>query len=110
MEDREPLPARRVIEVAQELTTLSVKPQLLNSFHATRALQEQMEGSTVTWLLEVGWRGEATTRFWELLQLLSHNSAMLMIGYGSLIEALYTLNSPPVVSFNYFLEKPNVGA
>ena len=39
-----------------------------------------MEGSTVTWLLEVGWRGEATTRFWELLQILSHNSAMLMIG------------------------------
>ena len=39
-----------------------------------------MEGATVTWLLEVGWRGEQTARFWELLQLLSHKSALLMIG------------------------------
>eukprot|EP00439_Symbiodinium_sp_Y106_P078250 s1955_g17.t1 len=80
LEDREPLSAKRVVEVAQELATLSVQPQLLNRFHATRQLQEQMEGSTVTWLLEVGWRGEQTARFWELLQLLSHNSALLMIG------------------------------
>eukprot|EP00439_Symbiodinium_sp_Y106_P024584 s7165_g3.t1 len=80
LEDREALSAKQVVEVAQELATLSVQPQLLNRFRATRQLQEQMEGSTGTWLLEVGWRGEQTARFWELLQLLSHNSALLTIG------------------------------
>ena len=49
MEDREPLSAKKNIEVAQELATLSVQPQLLNRFHAARQLQEQMEGATVTW-------------------------------------------------------------
>ena len=77
---KDPLPARRIVEIAKELSVLSTQPQLLNRFHATRQLQEQMEGATVTWLLEVGWRGEATARFWELLQLLSHNSALQMLG------------------------------
>ena len=36
VEDREPLSATKVIEIAQELATLSVQPQLLNRFHATR--------------------------------------------------------------------------
>ena len=36
MEDREPLSAKKIIEIAQELATLSVQPQLLNRFHATR--------------------------------------------------------------------------
>ena len=77
---RDPLPAKRIVEIAKEMSVLSTHPQLLNRFHATRQLQEQMEGATVTWLLEVGWRGEATARFWELLQLLSHNSALQMLG------------------------------
>ena len=77
---KDPLPAKRIVEIAKELSVLSTQPQLLNRFHATRQLQEQMEGATVTWLLEVGWRGEATARFWELLQLLSHNSALQMLG------------------------------
>ena len=67
-----------------------------------------MEGATVTWLLEVGWRGEQTARFWELLQSLSHNSALLMIGCTlrpdrlqrsalaqQLQSLLQSLNSPP---------------
>ena len=31
------------------------------------------------------------------------------IPYGSLIEALYTLNSPPVVSFNFKLHSGSAG-
>ena len=70
MEDREPLPARRVIEIARELTTLSVKPQLLNRFHATRQLQgrwrDRRQPGSWKWVGEE----KPTARFWELLQLL----------------------------------------
>ena len=39
---KDPLPAKRIVEIAKELSVLSTQPQLLNRFHATRQLQEHL--------------------------------------------------------------------
>ncbi|CAE7939737.1 unnamed protein product, partial [Symbiodinium necroappetens] len=79
VDTQQPLEAKEILHMLDELMILSVQDGVLPRFHPTRDLAPRMEGPTVTWMIELGLRNPKAYRTWELLERLSGNSVLRLV-------------------------------
>ena len=107
-QDKEPLSLAHAKEIADELTILVTRPEVLTSFHAKRPLAETMEGNVVPFILELGWRGAEAAKAWELFSRLHHCSCTKLVGLVLREERLH--RAPLATQIVDLLPKPSQGS
>ncbi|CAE7239329.1 unnamed protein product [Symbiodinium sp. CCMP2456] len=73
--DRDPMEVAEVKIMLKELTSLVLLPLTVLRFHATRKLEQDLQGDILPMVLEIGMRTPEADQAWKYFQRLSHSRA-----------------------------------